>query len=197
MLGSSVSQQALPLAQQNDPRDVPRGHVPGDGPSNHLEESSAAYQCTQPVALRVKQRGKPHTVLGGPCGTHAEELSPQEAHALVGAGAAPLWWSGDLSRSLPIPAPSALWPSTGLHGVGHNRAGPRKVAPPRDQTPIRYRKAFPRQPRGDTRETPEDQRLVILVARRAAEVKERRALFAANANAANLNLNLNLDLNLN
>jgi hypothetical protein len=38
-----------------------------------------------------------------------------------------------------------------------------------------------RQPRGDTRATPEDRRLAI--ARRAAEVKEHRAIFAANSNA--------------
>jgi hypothetical protein len=43
-------------------------------------------------------------------------------------------------------------------------------------------KLFLRQPRGDTRATPEDQRLAI--ARRNAEIKERRAIFAANANAS-------------
>ena len=49
------------------------------------------------------------------------------------------------------------------------------------QPPFAIGKPFLRQPRGDTRATPEDQRLAI--ARRAAEVKERRAIFAANANA--------------
>ena len=47
--------------------------------------------------------------------------------------------------------------------------------------PFAIGKPFLRQPRGDTRATPEDQRLAI--ARRAAEVKERRAIFAVNANA--------------
>jgi hypothetical protein len=44
-------------------------------------------------------------------------------------------------------------------------------------------KPFLRQPRGEheTRATPEDQRLAI--ARRNAEIKERQAIFAANANA--------------
>jgi hypothetical protein len=40
---------------------------------------------------------------------------------------------------------------------------------------------FLRQPRGDTRATPEGQLLAI--ARRNAEIKERWAIFAANANA--------------
>ena len=47
--------------------------------------------------------------------------------------------------------------------------------------PFAIGKPFLRQPRGDTRATPEDQRLAI--ARRAAEIKERRAIFAANADA--------------
>ena len=47
--------------------------------------------------------------------------------------------------------------------------------------PFAIGKPFLRQPRGDTRATPEDQRLAI--ARRNAEIKERRAIFAANANA--------------
>jgi len=47
--------------------------------------------------------------------------------------------------------------------------------------PFAIGKPFLRQPRGDTRATPEDQRLAI--ARRSAEIKERRAIFAANANA--------------
>jgi hypothetical protein len=83
-----------------DSRDVPRDHVSNDGSSHHLEESATAYRRIRPAALR----GKPHTALGGACGTHAEESSPQEARALMGAEAAPLWWSGDEFRSLPIPA---------------------------------------------------------------------------------------------
>jgi hypothetical protein len=47
--------------------------------------------------------------------------------------------------------------------------------------PFAIGKPFLRQPRGDTRATPEDQRVAI--ARRNAEIKERRAIFAANANA--------------
>ena len=73
----------------------------------------------------------------------AEEPSLQKVRALVGAGAALLWWPEDEFRSLPSQASSALWSFTGLRRVGHHRAGPRKVAPPRDQTPIRCRKAFP------------------------------------------------------
>jgi hypothetical protein len=47
--------------------------------------------------------------------------------------------------------------------------------------PLAIGKPILRQPRGDTRATSEDQRLAI--ARRATEIKERRAVFAANANA--------------
>jgi hypothetical protein len=63
-----------------------RGHVSDDGPSHHLEEFTTAYRRIRPAALR----GKPHTAMGGARGTHAEESSPQEARALVGAGSAPL-----------------------------------------------------------------------------------------------------------
>jgi hypothetical protein len=49
------------------------------------------------------------------------------------------------------------------------------------KTPFAIGKPLLWQPRGDTRATPEDQRLAI--ARRNAEIKERRAIFAANANA--------------
>jgi hypothetical protein len=49
------------------------------------------------------------------------------------------------------------------------------------KTPFAIGKPFLRQPRGDTRATPEGQRLAI--ARRSAEIKERWAIFAANANA--------------
>jgi hypothetical protein len=47
-------------------------------------------------------------------------------------------------------------------------------------------KPFLRQQRGDTKATPEDQRLAI--ARRAAEIKERRAIFAANAKQTHQNI---------
>ena len=47
--------------------------------------------------------------------------------------------------------------------------------------PFAIGKPFLRQPRGDTRATPEDHRLAI--ARRPAEIAGRRAIFAANANA--------------
>ena len=49
------------------------------------------------------------------------------------------------------------------------------------KAPFPIGKPFVRQPRADTRTTPEDKRLAI--ARRAIEIKERRAVFAANANA--------------
>jgi hypothetical protein len=48
--------------------------------------------------------------------------------------------------------------------------------------PFAIGKPFLRQPRDDTRATPEGQRLAI--ARRAAETRERWAIFAANANAS-------------
>ena len=43
-----------------------------------------------------------------------------------------------------------------------------------------YGKPFVRQPRGDTRVTPEDKRRAV--AQRAAEIAERRAVFDANNN---------------
>ena len=49
------------------------------------------------------------------------------------------------------------------------------------KTPFAIGKPFLRQPRGDTRVTPENQRRAM--ARRAAEIEERRAIFAANADA--------------
>jgi hypothetical protein len=48
------------------------------------------------------------------------------------------------------------------------------------KAPFEIGKPFVRQPRGDTRVTPEDKRLAM--ARHAAIIKERRALFAADAN---------------
>jgi hypothetical protein len=61
--------------------------------------------------------------------------------------------------------------------LAQGRALWHRLAP---KPPFAIGKPFLRQPRGDTRATPEDQRVAI--ARRAAEIKERRAIFAANAN---------------
>ena len=54
------------------------------------------------------------------------------------------------------------------------------MAQARDCAPFAIGKPFVRQPRGDTRVTPEDQRRTV--AQRAAEVAERRAVFDANNN---------------
>jgi hypothetical protein len=76
------------------------------------------------------------------------------------------------------PVSLTLWSSTGLHRVAQNRAKWHRLA---TKPPFAIGKLFLQQPRGDTRATPEDHRLAI--ARRNAEIKERRVIFAANANA--------------
>jgi hypothetical protein len=55
------------------------------------------------------------------------------------------------------------------------------MAPSRNQTPIRYRKAIPAAAQGRHQSGTRRQRLAI--ARRATKAKERRAIFAAKANA--------------
>ncbi len=62
--------------------------------------------------------------------------------------------------------------------MGTPGAGPRRVAKVRDHAAIG--RPFVRQPRGDTRVTPEDKRRAV--AQRAAEIAERRAVFDANNN---------------
>ena len=54
------------------------------------------------------------------------------------------------------------------------------MAQARDHAPFAIGKPFVRQPRGDTRVTPEDKRRAVV--QRAAEIAERRAVFDANNN---------------
>jgi hypothetical protein len=138
--------------------------VSDDGPSHHLEESATAYR-----RIDLQHYVASRTLL----------------------------WAGHMARMPKSRLPKRLMLSwvqeprlsggqminfgRTLHGVGHHHAGPRKMAPPRDQAPIRHWKAVPMASQGRIRATPEDQRWAI--ARCAAEVKERRAIFAANANA--------------
>ena len=61
--------------------------------------------------------------------------------------------------------------------LAQDRAGWHKLV---TTPPFAIGKPFVRQPRGDTRVTPEDQRRAV--AQRAAEVAERRAVFDANNN---------------
>ena len=64
--------------------------------------------------------------------------------------------------------------------MGSPGAGPRRVARARDRPPFKLCKLFVRQPRGDTRVTPEDKQR--LAEQRAAEIAERRADFNATNN---------------
>ena len=54
------------------------------------------------------------------------------------------------------------------------------MAQARNHAPFAIGEPFVRQPRGDTRVTPEDKRRAV--AQRAAEIAERRAVFDANNN---------------
>jgi hypothetical protein len=84
--------------------------------------------------------------------------------------------------SLPFPESSALWSSLAFTEWATTAQGREKWHRLATKPPFDIGKPFLRQPRGDIRTTPENRRLAI--ACRAAEVKERRALFAANANAS-------------
>ena len=64
--------------------------------------------------------------------------------------------------------------------LGSPGAGPRRVAQARDRAPFKLGKPFVRQPRGDTRVTPEDKQR--LAEQRAAEIAKRRADFNATNN---------------
>ena len=61
--------------------------------------------------------------------------------------------------------------------LAQDRAGWHKLV---TMPPFAIGKLFVRQPRGDTRVTPEDKRRAV--AQRAAEIAERRAVFDANNN---------------
>ena len=69
---------------------------------------------------------------------------------------------------------------TARHRVGTPGAGPRRVAKARDRAPFRHWQPFVRQPRGDTRVTPEDK--LQTVAQRVAEIAERQVIFDDNNN---------------
>jgi len=77
--GRGVGAAAERLAQQVDPRDEPRYHMPGVCPPHQLREPPEAHRDLHARALTRES----HAALGRARGAHAQEPPPQAPRALL------------------------------------------------------------------------------------------------------------------
>ena len=158
------------MAQQADPGDVPRHHAADVRLPHHFRESSEEHRGLLTRALPRES----YTALGWARDPDAQESSPSVLSALVDPGASSRQWPRNdlrpirsLQRHLAhFNLPAAFTESAAL---APNRAGWRKLV---TEPPFELCKPFVRQPRGDTRVTPEDK--LRLAEQRAAEIAKRR-----------------------
>jgi len=130
------------------------------------------------------------TSIGSGFVRYRQESTTQKAHAFVGTRAEDRGWPRDDARQISRAAPEVLRSrgrqrkSDQLFGMGNTSAGPRWLAEARHESafrPFDIGKPQLRPPRCDTRVTPEEKRR--LLARRAQETEQRRALFNAETDA--------------